>query len=264
MSQSDFEPRRFRSAVPFYARFRLRYPGDLIARVEATVGLVPGDRVLDLGCGPGFLAIPFAEAGMRVTGIDPEPDMLASAEEEAAKASVAVDFKLGSSFDLPRGIGPFRLVTMGRSFHWMDRSATLRILDMLVPESGAVALFEDDHPRTVENGWLAALREVGARYGYQEASRRLAAQKSDYRGHISYLFDSAFSRVVRIGVFVRHMITTDEIIGRAFSLSMFAKEKLGERAVPFETELRSALAPLSPDGRFTEIAEISAIVGMRE
>ena len=35
MSQNSFDPRRFRSTVPFYARYRLGYPDALIARVAA-------------------------------------------------------------------------------------------------------------------------------------------------------------------------------------------------------------------------------------
>jgi SAM-dependent methyltransferase len=35
-----------------------------------TLGLKPGDPILDLGCGPGLYASRFARAGMRVTGVD--------------------------------------------------------------------------------------------------------------------------------------------------------------------------------------------------
>ncbi len=35
-----------------------------------TLGLEPGDSVLDLGCGPGLYASRFARAGLRVTGVD--------------------------------------------------------------------------------------------------------------------------------------------------------------------------------------------------
>ncbi|MEL7156590.1 MAG: class I SAM-dependent methyltransferase, partial [Actinomycetota bacterium] len=35
--------------------------------------LRPGDRVLDVGCGPGRHALALAEAGMAVTGIDISP-----------------------------------------------------------------------------------------------------------------------------------------------------------------------------------------------
>ncbi|MCG2783942.1 MAG: class I SAM-dependent methyltransferase [Anaerolineae bacterium] len=36
----------------------------------ATLGLHPGDSILDLGCGPGLYAARLAEKGLRVTGVD--------------------------------------------------------------------------------------------------------------------------------------------------------------------------------------------------
>lgn len=260
---ADYEPRRFRTTVPFYSRYRLHYPAELIARVITMAGLAPGDGVMDLGCGPGLLAVPFAEAGMRVVGIDPEPEMLAAARDAAAHAEVAADFRQASSFDLPTDLGAIHLVTMGRSFHWMDRTETLKTLDRLLPPDGAIALFEDDHPRTAENQWLIAMAEVGRRFGSQEAQHRAARLKSDYRTHVSYLFESPFAHVERVGVYVKRPISTDDIVGRAFSLSMLSKEKLGERAGDFERDLRAALGELSPEGKFTEIAELAAQVARR-
>ena len=263
MSQPEFEPRRFRSTVPFYTRFRLHYPPELIAHVIAFAGLAPGDGVLDLGCGPGLLAVPFAEAGMRVTGIDPEPDMLEAAREAARAADVRIEFRQGSSFDLPKDLGPIHLVAMGRSFHWMDRTETLRTLDALLPPSGAIALFEDEHPPTVENLWLRKLSEVGKTYGMHEDARHVALVKGTYRTHVSHLFESSFAHIERVGVYLRRPITTDDVVGFAFSMSMLSKEKLGERANDFERDLRAALTALSPEGRFTEIAELAAIVAKR-
>src|SRR6185503_11262660 len=97
----SFNPRRFRSTVPFYARYRLGYPDSLIARVAAFVGLRAGDTVMDLGCGPGLLAVPFAKLGMRVTAVDPEPDMVEACRAAAAEAGVAIEVRQGSSYALP-------------------------------------------------------------------------------------------------------------------------------------------------------------------
>src|SRR5262245_61869697 len=72
------EPRRFRSTVPFYATYRVPYPQALVAFVAERCCLAPGSPVLDLGCGPGLLAVAFARLGCAVTAMDPEPDMLAS------------------------------------------------------------------------------------------------------------------------------------------------------------------------------------------
>jgi SAM-dependent methyltransferase len=260
---TSYDPHRFRTAVPYYARYRLNYPPALIERVTALLGLEPGGRVLDLGCGPGLLAIAFAERGMAVTAVDPEPAMLDAARQDAAEAGIAVDIRQGSSFDLPPGIGPFRLVTMGRAFHWMDRARTAEILDGLVEEGGGLALFGEDHPRTVENRWRDVLTEVGMRYGAEEASHRKERKDPNFRSHESILLDSPFSRLERISVVLRLERTVDDIVGLAYSHSITAPQALGERTAAFEAELRAELAALSPEGRFVEIAELEALIARR-
>ncbi|MGH6876128.1 MAG: class I SAM-dependent methyltransferase [Rhizomicrobium sp.] len=263
MSQPEYEPRRFRANVPFYARYRLGYPDSLIDLIAASVGLRSGDPVMDLGAGPGLLAIPFAKAGMAVTAVDPEPDMLAELRRAAAEAQVSVDILRGSSFDMPPEIGPFKLVTIGRAFHWMDRVAALRTLDGLICAGGALALIHDDHPATVENAWRGTLRDVADRFGRADASHIREGRSPHYRSHESMLLDSAFRGLERVGVVVRRELSVDDIVGLGYSLSTLSPAKLGERAKAFEAELRADLARLSPDGRFTEIAELSALIAKR-
>lgn len=258
-----FEPRRFRTTVPYYARFRLGYPDSLIARVVALAGLRPGDRVMDLGCGPGLLAVPFARAGMRVVAVDPEPAMLEAAQAAAAQAQVEIDVREGSSFDLPIDAAPFSLVVMGRSFHWMDRAATLARLDRLVAKPGGLAFFDDDHPRTAENAWRYALRDIANKFGRSELPHVSEARKPDFRTHHALLLDSAFSNLEGVSTVVRREVTADDIVGLAFSLSTTSPERLGRRADEFEEELRASLAEISPAGTFVEIAELSALVAMR-
>lgn len=260
---ASFDPRRFRTAAAYYAPFRLGYPDVLIQKVLALTGAQTGDAVLDLGCGPGTLAIPLARAGLQVTAVDPEPEMLSRADAAAREAGVHIEFRQGSSFAMPDGIGPFQLVTMGRSFHWMDRPATLALLDNLILPAGAVVHFDDEHPKTSENKWRALLRDLGNRYGREESPHVMDVARPEYRTHASIFLDSPFRRLEHYGVFVRRDITADDVIGLAYSLSTTAPQKLGDRKDAFERELRAALAELSPDGRFTEIAELSALIARR-
>lgn len=65
-----FEPHRFRSTVPFYAAYRVPYPDALIVFVAERCNLAHASPVLDLGCGPGQLAVAFARLGCAVTAMD--------------------------------------------------------------------------------------------------------------------------------------------------------------------------------------------------
>lgn len=258
-----YEPRRFQSAVPYYERYRLGYPERLIARVVALLGLKQGDAVLDLGCGPGSLSVPFARAGMAVTAADPEPEMLAAADEAARAAGVTLQLWRGGSYDLTADMGPYRLVTIGRAFHWMDRMATLAMLDRIVTPGGAVAFFHDAHPVLPENEWFKRLCKVGDRYG-RSAQPHIAERKAlGHRRYEPFLFQSAFSELDGLTVTIRKSISEDEIVGRAFSQSTTSPDKLGAKADAFEAELRERLRELSPDGKFIEIAEMVAVIARR-
>ena len=161
----DSQERRFRDTVMAYQQYRLDYPPRLIARLVALTGLNPGDPVLDLGCGPGNLALAFARAGMTVTAMDPEPQMLEAAREAARAQTLPIRFLPGGSSELKEAEGPFRLAVIGRAFHWMDRAATLAMLDRIIEPGGGVALFHDAHPPVEEKGWFKVLGRVREKYG---------------------------------------------------------------------------------------------------
>ncbi len=256
------EPRFFQSNVDFYQRCRLAYPDRLIRRVVALAGLLPGDAVLDLGTGTGMPAIALAQAGMAVTALDPEPAMLACARAAADSAGVTVDFRDGGSQDLTPVLGPFRLVTIGRAFHWMDRAATLAMLDRIITPGGGVALFHDAHPPVEENRWFRTLYDVTRKFGRDEAEH-IKERNGGHRRYEPFLFASAFTELDWLSVTIRRAVSEDDIVGLAFSMSTCSPQRLGDRAGAFEAALRTALRELSPDGSFTEVAELVALLARR-
>lgn len=73
----------------------VNYVGDLFK----LYGVQPA-RVLDLACGTGSVAIPMAQHGYDVVGIDRAPGMLEVAEDKADQSQVDIDWREGDMRDL--------------------------------------------------------------------------------------------------------------------------------------------------------------------
>lgn len=71
------------------------------ARLVRFAGIVPGMRVLDVGCGTGVVAITAARLGARVTGADLTPQLLDRARDNAQTANVNIDWLEADVEQLP-------------------------------------------------------------------------------------------------------------------------------------------------------------------
>src|SRR5688572_13903775 len=65
------------------------------AKLVRFAGIQPGQRVLDVGCGTGVVAITAARLGAQVTGVDLTPVLLETARENATLAGVSIEFHEG-------------------------------------------------------------------------------------------------------------------------------------------------------------------------
>ncbi|MGW3692309.1 class I SAM-dependent methyltransferase [Streptomyces sp. NPDC005149] len=128
----------FASTAPFN-RYRPGYAPDLYEQIRDLLGLDGTQRVLDLGTGPGVLALPLSRMAREVVSVDPEPGMLVEARKVALEQGVAnIRWTLGDSTNLMRlGIEAVTLAVMGAAFHWTDRDQVLRDLHRLVVPEGA-------------------------------------------------------------------------------------------------------------------------------
>jgi arsenite methyltransferase len=137
-------------------RLRRTYStADVVAqrrRTRERFGAVRGERVLDLGCGPGFLAVELAEEvgpDGHVTALDPSGPMLAIAREEIAARGLEdrITVTAGDAHELPFDAGT------------LDGVVAVQVLEHL-----------DDVPRA-----LAEIRRVLRDHG------RLAVVDTDWR-----------------------------------------------------------------------------------
>jgi SAM-dependent methyltransferase len=126
------------------------------------LAIQPGGRVLDVPCGAGRHAVPLAELGYAVTGLDISPQFLSEARRFAQERGVSVDWRLGDmrtlafegEFDAALCFGnSFGYLSRADTKHFLKRlSAALRDGARFVLDSGAIA--ESILPNLVRNGWM--------------------------------------------------------------------------------------------------------------
>ncbi|MFI6733107.1 class I SAM-dependent methyltransferase [Nonomuraea sp. NPDC050451] len=73
----------FGGAAPYYAKYRTDHEDRAIEHLARTFG--PDSTVLDLGCGPGTVAIPLAPGVREVLAVDPDEEMLETGRRLAAE-----------------------------------------------------------------------------------------------------------------------------------------------------------------------------------
>jgi len=257
----NYNPQRFKNAARFYTQGRPTYPQALSHRVAARVGLTDQHTVLDLGTGPGFLAIDFAPLAGQVTAIDPAPEMLEQAQRNFETAGVQVRLLQGSSAALdPAQLGSFQLVTIGRAFHWMDRAPTLRALDALIGKAGAVALFSETYPDIPTNAWHDDFQPLIDSYGAADPAK---LNRSPLR-HEAVLLESAFDRLERIAVLERRITPVERFVDRALSFATTWHGRPGSREDDLPQEVREVLAAHADgQGNIHEVIEGQALIAWR-
>ena len=115
---------------------RLSYLDDeTLSSIVAKIGLVDGARVLDLGCGRGYLGRWLAARGPRVayTGLDASASALGAVKRNVPDA-VCVHGDLNSAFE-----GPYEAIFAIESFRTIDDALAARVFGALARGGSLVA-----------------------------------------------------------------------------------------------------------------------------
>lgn len=99
-------------------------------RLVEQVGMQPGHRVLDLGCGTATLTILLKQHQPQstVVGLDGDPVVLARAREKAAEAGVDISFDEGMAYQLPYPDRSFDRVVASLLLHHLTSDNKRRAL----------------------------------------------------------------------------------------------------------------------------------------
>ena len=139
-----------------------------------------GDRVLDVGCGTGDLTIAAkAKAGSSglVVGIDPAPEMIASAHQKAAQQGIEIDFRVGVIEALPFAEGSFDVVVSSLMMHHLPnalKTQGLAEIQRVLRPNGHLLIVDFKTPTTFFNKtFLKILFHGGLQGGLTEISRQV-------------------------------------------------------------------------------------------
>jgi ubiquinone/menaquinone biosynthesis C-methylase UbiE len=143
--------------APFYDKFvqLLTLGKEKKARLE-TVELAhvrSGERVLEVGCGTGSLALAAAQrvgAAGEVCGIDPAPKMIELAQRKAAKKELKVDFRIGVIESLPYADHSFDIVLSSLMMHHLPddlKSVGMAEIYRVLKPGGRLVIVELDSSR---------------------------------------------------------------------------------------------------------------------
>ncbi|MFD7919959.1 class I SAM-dependent methyltransferase [Streptomyces sp. NPDC059740] len=127
-----------------YSRHRAGFPPRLVERLTAA-GLTLSERdVLDVGTGTGSLARLCAQAGARVTGLDPAASLLEQAAELDREAGVKVDYRVATAEETGLPDASFDVVTAGQCWHWFDAPKAAAEVRRLLRPTGVVVIAHFD------------------------------------------------------------------------------------------------------------------------
>ena len=260
----EWDDTLFAGTAAYYRRGRLPYaPG--LADVLAEVLQLDGQgRLIDVGCGPGVIALSLAHLFGEIVGLDPDREMIAQAGREAVERGVTEKARWvrARAEELPAGLGTFTVATFAQSFHWMNRdlvAATTR--DMLRP-GGALVHISDLKSETLTVDGLpypaephAAIEELIRHYlGPVRRAGRGVLPQGTPGGEAAVFTRAGFSgpqrHVVPGGQALER--TSDDLVAGVFSMSFSAPHLFGTRRDEFEADLRQLLREVSPAGRFSE------------
>ncbi|OBB03294.1 SAM-dependent methyltransferase [Mycobacteriaceae bacterium 1482268.1] len=181
-----------------YNRYMGRYAEPLAEVFAAFAGVDAGDKVLDVGCGPGALTAQLLSIGAEVTAIDPSPPFIEAIRTRFPK----LDAIQGTAEGLPYGTASFDAALAQLVVHFMsDPVAGIQQMARVTRRGGVVAACVWDGP----TGALAPFWD--AVHVIDPDAEDEALLSGAHRGHLTELFEAAGLRDVtegRIAVNIVH------------------------------------------------------------
>ena len=134
----------FNSSAAAYQSARPDYPEDLYTDLLRITGVRPGDRALEIGCGPGKATVAMARRGLRITALEPGPDLAEQARTNLDGTGTEVITTTFEDWQPDRADG-YSLVYAATSWHWLDPEIRWSKVASVLADRGHLAVFGAGH-----------------------------------------------------------------------------------------------------------------------
>jgi SAM-dependent methyltransferase len=243
---------RFATTALFYEELRPPYPPEFFREVARRLNLSRQHALIDLGTGPGLLALGFAPYVGRITGVDPEAEMLAAAREAAARVGANLALIEGKAETLPEEIGAFDIITIGRALHWMEREPTLARLERLVTQDGVIAVCASVSAPDGRNAWLDDYNAARRAWSPAKLWAQSGSAERTHRDLAAFFSGSRFRLADRIRIESTHEVNVRDLARRVLTFSSSSPEALGDKVEAMLADVEARLVPFSRNGVVTE------------
>lgn len=257
----SFPADAFKGTAVDYAKYRPPYPERLLSDLLSRVGVCDHARLLDLGCGPGRVALALAPHFGQTCAVDPEQEMIQEGRRRTTEGLTGrVCWIRGSAEALVAEPGSFQLVTIGEAFHRMDqRVVATHVRRWLVP-GGCIAILGYEHIWHGAEDWKRRVCEVLR--GYQDCQSPDSSREAASQSAMTFqdvLRAAGYRRIESRDYRERRLWTADEVIGYLYSVSTYSKRRLGDQVASFERDVRQTLRDVDESGQYSELARFECL-----
>jgi SAM-dependent methyltransferase len=250
-----------------YSRYRRGYDASVIKWLADSFALDCDAIVVDLGCGTGQLAIPISTCVRSVVGVDPEPQMLSFARDQARERGLRnVCWLLGSDADLNAlgsllGGHSVALVAIGNAIHLMDHGSLFTAARSLIRRGGGIALLANSTPLWQQDSVASRALRAALEDWFETTLKSMCGTDRAARRRYAAALKAAGYRDVRETVLCDYAddLGVEWVIGHLYSAIPRDELPAPERRDAFEQCVRDALGS---SATLTEQVKVSALTAV--